>query len=217
LRDLDIVEGTRAHFEATVIPVGDATMQIEWLFNGRSIPASSRVTATYRFGYVALDILHVTRDDIGVYTCRVWNILGEDQVSANLNVRERPQIESGSQHPEAMQQISFLEDASRYQRTSSMDDQSSVKPTFVKPLVNLGDVHEGKYAHFEGQIHPVSDPYMRIDWFKDGQPITASSRINVIYNFGYVALNIITLEQKTQACTLSGPPTGLVMPPLKLL
>ena len=40
LRDVDIVEGTRAHFEATVIPVGDATMQIEWLVNGNSIPAS---------------------------------------------------------------------------------------------------------------------------------------------------------------------------------
>lgn len=47
----------------------------------------SRATATYRFGYVALDLLHVTQSDIGVYTCKVWNILGEDQVSANLNVK----------------------------------------------------------------------------------------------------------------------------------
>ena len=55
-----------------------------------------------------------------------------------------------------------------------MDDQSSIKPTFVKSLVNLGDVQEGKYAHFEAQLHPVSDPFMKIDWFKDGKPITAS-------------------------------------------
>ena len=40
LRDLDIVEGTRAHFEATVVPVGDPTMQLEWLVNGSPIPAS---------------------------------------------------------------------------------------------------------------------------------------------------------------------------------
>lgn len=73
-----------------------------------------------------------------------------------------------------MQQISFLEDSSRYQRTSSVDEQSNVKPTFVKPLVNLGEIQEGKYAHFEAQLHPVSDPYMKIEWFKDGQAITAS-------------------------------------------
>jgi titin len=46
-------------------------------------------------------------------------------------------------------------------------------------------MNEGAYAHFEAQIQPVSDPYMRIEWYKDGRSITASSRITTIYNFGY--------------------------------
>ena len=40
LRDLDIYEGSKAHFEATVVPLGDATMQVEWLVDGQPIPAS---------------------------------------------------------------------------------------------------------------------------------------------------------------------------------
>ncbi|KAK8746938.1 hypothetical protein OTU49_016904 [Cherax quadricarinatus] len=196
LRDIDIVEGTRAHFEAKVIPVGDATMNIEWLIDGKPISASSRATVTYRFGFVALDILNVINADSGVYTCRATNVKGQAETSANLRVTERPLIESQTQHPEAMEKISYLEDHSRYQRTISIDESSTIKPTFVKPLSNLGEVLEGKYAHFEAQLHPVSDPFMRIEWFKDGKHITASSRINVIYNFGYVALNIMQLREE---------------------
>ena len=35
---------------------------------------------------------------------------------------------------------------------------------------------------------------MRIEWQKDGQPITASSRIGTIFSFGYVSLNIVGLR-----------------------
>ncbi len=31
---------------------------------------------------------------------------------------------------------------------------------------------------------------MRIEWLKDGRPITASSRIGTMFSFGYVSLNI---------------------------
>ena len=35
---------------------------------------------------------------------------------------------------------------------------------------------------------------MRIEWQKDGRPITASSRIGTIFSFGYVSLNITGLR-----------------------
>ncbi|RXG68646.1 Titin, partial [Armadillidium vulgare] len=196
LRDIEVAESKRAHFEARVIPLGDATMQIEWLIDGRPLPASSRATVTYRFGYVALDVLNVIDQDAGVYTCRASNVMGQAETSANLRVTDKPVIESGTQHPDALQKISYLEDQHKYQRTESVDEQSNIKPTFVKTLNDLGDIYEGKYAHFEAQIHPVSDPYMKIEWFKDGKPITASSRINVIFNFGYVALTIMHVRQE---------------------
>lgn len=42
LRDIEVAESKRAHFEARVIPLGDATMQIEWLIDGRPLPASKK-------------------------------------------------------------------------------------------------------------------------------------------------------------------------------
>lgn len=35
---------------------------------------------------------------------------------------------------------------------------------------------------------------MKVEWYKDGRPITASSRITTIFNFGYVSLNIMHLR-----------------------
>ena len=78
----------------------------------------------------------------------------------------------------------MLEDYSRYQRNVSMEESVNQLPVFVKSLRDLGHMNEGAYAHFEAQINPVSDPYMRIEWTKDGRSITASSRISTIYNFG---------------------------------
>lgn len=46
----------------------------------------SRATATYRFGYVALDILNIIPEDAGVYTCRATNSIGQAETSANLRV-----------------------------------------------------------------------------------------------------------------------------------
>ena len=48
----------------------------------------------------------------------------------------------------------------------------------------------GSNIHLEAQVNPVSDHTMNIEWFKDGKPITASSRIGTLYSFGYVSLNI---------------------------
>lgn len=38
----------------------------------------------------------------------------------------------------------------------------------------MGDLQEGRNAHFEAQLHPVSDPTMKVEWYMNGKPITAS-------------------------------------------
>ena len=42
LKDVTVVEGERAHFEAKVGPVGDPSMVVEWYFNGTLIAASKQ-------------------------------------------------------------------------------------------------------------------------------------------------------------------------------
>ena len=182
---MNLAEGQRAYFEAKVNPAGDPNMRVDWFIDGKPLAASSRVTVTYRFGYISLLLIGVIREDSGVYTCRVSNEAGYADSSATMNVGPRATIESMSQHPESLEQIQMLEDYSRYQRNTSVEETlSGSRPVFVKPLHDLGLMNEGAYAHFEAQIQPVSDPYMRIEWYKDGRSITASSRITTIYNFG---------------------------------
>lgn len=86
----------------------------------------------------------------------------------------RASIDQKSQYPDSLQYISQLEDYSKYQRTESVEEISPVKPQFIRALRDLGQLQEGRNAHFEAQLSPVSDPTMRVDWFKDGKPITAS-------------------------------------------
>ena len=40
LHDVHNVEGGRIHFEASIEPVGDPTMRVEWYVNGRALAAS---------------------------------------------------------------------------------------------------------------------------------------------------------------------------------
>ena len=67
----------------------------------------------------------------------------------------------------------MLEDASRYMKTVQVEEQYQ-KPHFVRDLRDVLGANEGGMAHFEAQVEPVNDSTMRIDWFKDGKPITAS-------------------------------------------
>lgn len=68
----------------------------------------------------------------------------------------------------------MLEDASRYQRSLEVREEPQQPPRFVRELRDVLNVNEHGFAHFEAQVEPVSDSHMRIDWFKDGQAITAS-------------------------------------------
>ena len=48
LRDVNVNEGERAHFEAKVGPVGDPSMVVEWYFNGSIITASKFLVLLYK-------------------------------------------------------------------------------------------------------------------------------------------------------------------------
>ncbi|XP_031333998.1 titin-like [Photinus pyralis] len=194
LRDVMQLEGGKVHFEARIEPVGDPTMRVEWFVNGKSLEASSRATTIFRFGFIALDLLSITMRDSGEYVCRVTSATGSTESRATLGVTARASIERTSQHPDSLQYIQQLEDYSKYQRTDSLEETSSQKPHFIRPLQDQGALQEGRNAHFEAQLTPVSDPTMKVEWYKDGRPITASSRISTIFNFGYVSLNIMHLR-----------------------
>lgn len=113
--------------------------------------------------------------DSGEYVCRVTSATGCAESRAILSINPRASIESRSQHPDSLQYIQQLEDYSKYQRSESVEESSAQKPHFIRPLHDLGELQEGRNAHFEAQLTPVSDPTMKVEWYKDGRPITGES------------------------------------------
>jgi hypothetical protein len=49
---------------------------------------------------------------------------------------------------------------------------------------------EGGRAHFEARVVPQGDPFLKVDWYKDGQPLAMANRIQLHNDFGYVSITI---------------------------
>lgn len=191
---LNIKEGGFAHFEARLEPVGDSNLRVEWFRDGHPVEASSRITSFFNFGYVALTIKQVTVHDVGTYTCQATNTMGQANAHARLSVVTKKDIIFESQHPNGLEKIQTLEDSSRYNRRTEEDICVTQKPRFLGPLKGTNKILEGQRAHFEARVEPQSDTTMQIEWYHNGKPIMPANRIQVYYDFGYVALDILSVR-----------------------
>lgn len=187
-------EGGFAHFEARLEPTGDSTLRVEWLKDGKAVEASSRITTFFNFGYVALTIKQVTIHDVGNYTCRAYNAMGQATTTAQLSVVSKKDIIFDSQHPTGLQKIQVLEDSSRYNRQQQEEVTVTQKPRFLGPLKGTNKIVEGQRAHFEARVEPQSDLSMKIEWYHNGKPIQTATRIQTYHDFGYVALDIMSVR-----------------------
>lgn len=86
LKNAEVPEGKPVHLEATLTPVNDPTMRVEWYCNGRPIQQGHRFKTTYDFGYVALDILYAYAEDTGTYMCKATNAVGEAVTTSSVKV-----------------------------------------------------------------------------------------------------------------------------------
>lgn len=172
LHNIETIELTNVHLECRLQPVGDATMRVEWFVNGRPVKTGHRFRPSYEFDYVALDILGVYPEDSGVYTCQATNQLGEAVTSCSVRVHAKKDLLLESQHPEGLERIQYLEDASRYKRHELVDEVVTVKPKFITSPKNQENLREGQHAHFECKLEPVTDSNLKVEWYKNGRPVT---------------------------------------------
>lgn len=86
LKNAQVAEGHPVHLEATLTPVNDPTMRVEWYCNGRPVQQGHRFKTTYDFGYVALDILYAYAEDTGTYMCKATNAVGEAVTTSSVKV-----------------------------------------------------------------------------------------------------------------------------------
>lgn len=183
-------EGQHAHFECKLEPVTDSNLKVEWFKNGRPVTVGHRFRPIHDFGYVALDIIDLIAEDSGTYTCRATNFLGKDETTCTLQCRGTAHILTGTQNEVGLEQIQYLEDRSRFQRSEYVEEVTKQAPTFTTSLKNI-DIKEGQRAHFECRLIPVSDPTMKVEWFHNNVPVKSGSRFTETNNFGFVALDIM--------------------------
>ena len=80
-----------------------------------------------------------------------------------------------TQHPEAMAQISRLEQ--KAPSTRPEDVPMIEKPNFGRALNNQERLIEGQSVHMEATLTPVNDPTMKVEWFFNGQPIPSGKHL----------------------------------------
>ncbi|VDK45179.1 unnamed protein product [Anisakis simplex] len=192
----DIPEGDSVHLECRVAPINDSNLSIKWYKNGAPLPEASRFKPSLEFGFVTLDILYAYPEDNGVYECVVVNDKGETRTKTTINVVPKPSLEFGPQAPGA--DIDSIESHLRQHTMSALvlskedayDEKAQRPPEFKIQMTNVG-VEEGEYCRFETQLAPVNDPYMKVEWFKDGKPVLLGHRFRSTVDFGFVCLSIL--------------------------
>ena len=78
---------------------------------------------------------------------------------------------------EAEPEVIYLKHVERQQQQQQKREEEVVAkyaaPTFLTPLNNLV-IHEGEKVRFDAKVAPVGDPSLKVEWFFNGQTVTAS-------------------------------------------
>lgn len=190
----ELWEGQHAHFEARVVPVGDSNLRFEWYVNGVELKMGSRFRTSHDFGFVSLDISSVVTNDSGIYMCKAYNLAGEAVSSTGMKVKGKSSIVGDTLSPESWQQIQLKEAAMNRVPEVFVDQTQQQAPVFTTHLQSYEKLVEGQHIQLEAQVEPRADPNLRIDWFKNGEPLTTGSRIRSTFDFGLVTLQINSLR-----------------------
>uniref|UniRef100_A0A1I8FLC9 Ig-like domain-containing protein n=1 Tax=Macrostomum lignano TaxID=282301 RepID=A0A1I8FLC9_9PLAT len=186
LANVSVQEGQPAHFETSVTPSADSTMQAEWLRTAPR-PCSSG-------GYAALEILYCRPEDSGRYTCVATNRLGraESQRRRGSSCTGSVGVVTTSNLSEAS--VMNMSPTRRVRRGIQTPERAAAGagpaqvPVRDQPAPAGG---EGELAAtFEVQVAPGSGNRIELAWFKDGQQLQTGSRINSRLEMGVASLDI---------------------------
>ncbi|KAK0408252.1 hypothetical protein QR680_003855 [Steinernema hermaphroditum] len=194
INDIECEEGEPSLFEATYQPTNDPNLKVQWIRNGEPLAHGSKYAISHDFGYCTLAIGYTFPEDQGVYQVRVWNDKGEAVSSATLKCQGKDVIMGDVQHEESWRRIQEIEAPKA--PAPEMPPAPKVPPKFTSPISSVGEVVEGQPAHFEATVEPIDDPELKIQWYLNGAPVTASSRVKMINDFGWVIMDINATEPR---------------------
>ncbi|NXA48856.1 TITIN protein, partial [Nothocercus julius] len=181
-----------AHFECRLTPIGDPTMVVEWLHDGKPLEAANRLRMINEFGYCSLDFGVAYPRDSGVITCRATNKYGTDHTSATLIVKDEKSLVEESQLPEGRKGLQRIEELERMAHEGALpavalDQKEKQKPEIVlvpEPVRVL----EGETARFRCRV--TGYPLPKVNWYLNGQLIRKSKRFRLRYD-GIYYLDIV--------------------------
>lgn len=186
---IEVNENDPVHFEARIQPANDVKMVVEWYHNGAPLPAAHRLRPMFDFGYVALDILYAFPEDSGIYTLIARNELGEVQSNLELIVNSEKSLYLDAHHPEGLDRIQELEQSRIRSLEYPADRECDHEPRFIGDLHDL-ELNESENIHFALKLEPTNDPTMKLEWYVNGRPLLASSRVRTQHEFGFLIVDI---------------------------
>ncbi|WKY10685.1 hypothetical protein Q1695_002781 [Nippostrongylus brasiliensis] len=185
----------RSYFEARITPVNDPSLRVSWLKDGHALPNANRIQTFHNFGVVSLTLNPTYPEDAGTYTCVLFNANGQAQSSADLTTVAMPSLQLDTKHEESLQIIGYLDSHQVHIGPQEVDRpeefQSLDQPRFVRPLAAKIECQENDPVHFEARLQPANDVKMTVEWYHNGAPLPAAHRFRPMFDFGYVALDIL--------------------------
>ncbi|KAG8559483.1 hypothetical protein GDO81_017353 [Engystomops pustulosus] len=181
-----------SHFECRLTPIGDPTMVVEWLHDGKPLAAANRLRMVNEFGYCSLDFEVAYPRDSGVITCRATNKYGTDHTSATLIVKDEKSLVEETQLPEGRQSMQRIEELERLAHEGALvgvteDVKEKQKPEIVL-FPEPARVYEGEIARFRCRVTGYPQP--KVNWYLNGQLIRKSKRFRLRYD-GIYYLEIV--------------------------
>nr|XP_046259560.1 titin-like isoform X2 [Scatophagus argus] len=173
------------HFECRLTPIGDPTIVVEWLHDGKPLEAANRLHMINEFGYCSLDYEVAYARDSGVITCRATNKYGVDQTSATLVVKDEKGLVEETQLPEGRKGAHRIDEMERLAHeggpygVTAEEETEKMKPEIVL-LPEPVRVVEGDTARFRCRV--TGYPAPKVNWYLNGQLIRKSKRYRLRYD-----------------------------------
>ncbi|OCT61204.1 hypothetical protein XELAEV_18047227mg [Xenopus laevis] len=173
-----------SHFECRLTPIGDPTMVVEWLHDGKPLAAANRLRMVNEFGYCSLDYEIAYPRDSGVISCRATNKYGTDHTSATLIVKDEKSLVEETQLPEGRRGMQRIEEMERLAHEGALvgvteDIKEKLKPEIVL-FPEPARAFEGEIARFRCRVTGYPQP--KVNWYLNGQLIRKSKRFRLRYD-----------------------------------
>lgn len=185
----------RSIFEARIQPINDPSLRVSWLKDGQPLPNANRIQTFQNFGVVSLSLHPTYPEDNGVYTCVLFNSHGQAQSSAELTTVWVDTLQLDSKHADSLPIIGYLDSHQVHIGPQAVDRpeefHSLEAPKFARELTAKIEVMENEPVHFEARIQPANDVKMTVEWYHNGKPLPAAHRFRPMFDFGYVALDLL--------------------------